>query len=176
MCKEWHAGWSVQDHRNPPMLWSTRNSLPVYTNMATYGCWCIHSVVQHLGILKESILNTLTWCCFLKFFFCDAHLPQHVCINCSSCHPPLSCSLLTSIASPLWVCHFSRHCCPLFHPGQVTGMSTWVNTLRAIELLPIVPRGWNSFSLSLSVYNIHECVLAYFCLDTCLSWIDKHIP
>ena len=82
--------WSVQDPLSP-MLWSTTNSLPVYT----YGkniCWCIHSVVPHLGIVKESILNTnKPGAVFLGFFFffrCTK-LPQHVCINCSSCHPPL---------------------------------------------------------------------------------------
>ena len=40
-------------------------------------CWCIHSVVPHLGIVKESILNTnKPGAVFLFFIF-----SMHICLN-----------------------------------------------------------------------------------------------
>ena len=167
--------WSVQDPLSP-MLWSTTNSLPVYT----YGkniCWCIHSVVPHLGIVKESILNTnKPGAVFLVFFF--FFFDAQNCLNmfASTAHHAIHRWKMfpsqKSIASPLWVCHWST-LLPPFSPGTPGTGNRYVNMSehspyhRIAAHRPIVLRGWNSLSLSIYKKNMNACSHIFVLIHVC---------
>jgi hypothetical protein len=135
--------WSVQDPLSSPNA-VVNHKLSACLHWL-HICWCIHSVVPHLGIVKVpqySIRTNLVL--FEVVFSCDAQN----CLNmfASTAHHAIHRWKMfpsyKSIAGVRFEYVIDRHqVAPFFtrDTGDRTGMSTWEKSLRTIELLPIGP-------------------------------------